>query len=149
MSSSEAFVYIGKTRISVTALMAINPDSDGYRTVEGIMVCIGNGARIGNRASIGNGASIGDEARIGDGASIGDGAQQVLCDLGAEQGRKYGRCAYISKEGIVIIQAGCHHFTIVQARDHWGSPDYPDKLRGSEYLALVDYVEHIAKLRWY
>ena len=33
--------------------------------------------------------------------------------------------------------AGCRHFTADEAFAHWGSDDYPDKLRGAAFCAAV------------
>ena len=106
----------------------------------GFGVVLGNGARVGDYASVGNFASVGNDARVG------DYARSILADLGAEQGRGYGRAAYIAANGAVRISAGCRDFSIAEARAHWGAADYPDRKRGDEYLALIDYVERLAEI---
>ena len=72
----------------------------------------------------------------------------VIADLGCELLRGYGRCAYVRPaDKAIILQVGCHHFTLAEARAHWGSPDYSDHERGDEYLALCDHVESLAKIQ--
>jgi hypothetical protein len=36
-----------------------------------------------------------------------------------------------------MIAAGCRWFTVAQALEHWGSPDYPDRALGDQYVAAV------------
>ena len=74
------------------------------------------------------------------------GARGLLADLGAEQGRRYSRCAYIGADGTVRIQAGYHHFRLAEARAYWGSAAYPDPRRGAEYLALCDSVGALTRI---
>jgi UDP-3-O-[3-hydroxymyristoyl] glucosamine N-acyltransferase len=106
-------------------------------------VNIDSGVSIGSYVSISSDVSIGSYVSIGSDVSIGSGK---FWNFGRETLRGYGRCAYIDKNGQLILQAGCHHFTLVEARTHWGDQAYPDRKRGDEYLALCDYAEALAKI---
>jgi len=74
-----------------------------------------NLASIGERASIGEGASIGEWARIGERASIGERAREAI-DLGSYEGY---RKAIAQIDGVAYIGAGCHWFTLEDAKKHW------------------------------
>src|SRR3990167_5631810 len=91
--------------------------------------------------------SAGNSVRLGNGVSLGNDVRLVIADLGSEQTRKYGRCAYVGTDAIARLQAGCHHFTLAKARAHWGSTDYPERNRGDEYLALCDYVQTLCRIQ--
>jgi len=76
---------------------------------------IGEWASIGEGASIGKGASIGEWARIGERASIGERAREAI-DLGSYEGY---RKAIAQIDGVAYIGAGCHWFTLEDAKKHW------------------------------
>jgi len=101
---------------------------------------IGSGARIGSGAWIGSGARIESDAQIGSGAWIGSGAQiesdaqivsgawitddavvqnepgQQVIPLGRTH--RYRKTMYV-RDGVAIINSGCHDFTLQQALDYW------------------------------
>ena len=54
--------------------------------------------------------------------------------------RGYQPVAQIWK-GKLVITAGCRRFTIHEAHEHWGSPDYPNRELGDIYLAGLDWLE--------
>ena len=116
------------------------PVVDGWSISPGVPgILKGQRVIFGDRAGVGEGASVGDWVSVGDRA-------RVAFDFGMEQRRLYGRCGYIREDGIFILQAGCHHFALAEARGHWGATAYPDKKRAAEYLALCDYAEALAKI---
>ena len=43
------------------------------------------------------------------------------------------------------IRAGCRYFTIPEAKAHWGSVDYQDKVRGKMYVSAVEWLEDYIK----
>jgi len=79
------------------------------------LASIGERASIGEGASIGKGASIGEWARIGERASIGERAREAI-DLGSYEGY---RKAIAQIDGVAYIGAGCHWFTLEDAKKHW------------------------------
>jgi len=106
---------------------ADNLASIGERASIGEGASIGEWASIGEGASIGKGASIGEWARIGERASIGEGARigerasigeraREAIDLGSYEGY---RKAIAQIDGVAYIGAGCHWFTLEDAKKHW------------------------------
>lgn len=144
-------IQVGETHISLADLRALPPDSSGWRAVAcGACVRIGAGVRIGARVQIGANVWIGDGieiaagAQIGARAQIGDGARGIIADLGSEQIRGHARIAYWGSDGAIRISAGCHDFSLAEARTHWGAGYSGERRIGDEYLALLDYIERIA-----
>ena len=45
------------------------------------------------------------------------------------------------REGEWRIWAGCRDFTIQEAREHWGAPDYHTPLSGRRVVACLDWLE--------
>ena len=105
------------------------------------------------------GANLGD-ANLGDanlaganlqGAYLGDANLQganlqgaYLIDAG-QRSDGYRFVGYI-REGRIWILAGCRHFTLSAARQHWGD-GYRDRALGDEALAKIDLIEATARIR--
>jgi hypothetical protein len=66
--------------------------------------------------------------------------------FGNEVGRGYARSLTFYDKRL-LFRAGCHQFTLTEARQHWGSPEYPDLERGDQYLRLIDFAEREAIAR--
>ena len=45
---------------------------------------------------------------------------------------------YRADENDILFIAGCHKFSIDEARNHWGSSDYPSPARGRRMLATCE-----------
>lgn len=81
-----------------------------------------------------------------EGANLDD--NEYLIDLGIELDRAYRRVIFTGHtNGEPRIMAGCRYFTFAEARAHWGSPDYPYRERGDEYLALIDIAEKMMEAK--
>lgn len=57
--------------------------------------------------------------------------------------RHYGAHAVLHDEGWRVC-AGCHEFTVAEAREHWGEEYCGDKAIGDSYLAACDWLERAA-----
>ena len=52
-------------------------------------------------------------------------------------------------DGTVRYRAGCHRFTLPEARAYWGNPAHPDRKRADENLRVIDFAEGEARrLGW-
>jgi hypothetical protein len=55
----------------------------------------------------------------------------------------------LTADKVPMVKAGCHHFTLPEAREHWGSPAYPVRELGDEALAIIDHMVALATMRGY
>jgi hypothetical protein len=54
------------------------------------------------------------------------------------------------QEGHLMIKAGCHNFTLAEARAHWGGADYlndHDTATQAEMIARLELVVAVARAR--
>jgi len=116
----------------------------GDRVTLGNRVVLGNYVKLGNYVELGDDVKLGDRVKLGYCVKLGDGITDAR-DLGQETPRGYGRAIAYHPERGVLFCAGCHNLTLTEAREHWGSPEYPDKDRGDAYLRLIDFAENEAK----
>ena len=47
---------------------------------------------------------------------------------------------YVLVRAGFIYTSGCRSFGLYESLAHWGSPDYPDKSRGSDYVTALIYL---------
>jgi hypothetical protein len=50
-------------------------------------------------------------------------------------------------DGVMRVIAGCRYFTMKEARQHWGSKDYPYPNLARETLVILDCLEALSKVK--
>jgi hypothetical protein len=51
--------------------------------------------------------------------------------------RGYDLVCWLADKDQLMFLAGCRSFTLEEAQAHWGSPDYPDRVRGQRYIEAI------------
>ena len=111
----------------------------GNRVTLGNRVKLGYGVKLGNRVTLGNWVTLGNRVELGYGVKMGDGVNQAVA-LGYDA-RQFALVVAL-QDGVVMFGAGCHWFTIAEARDHWGKA-YTSTGDAAYFQIMIDAAERI------
>ena len=111
----------------------------GNRVKLGNWVTLGNRVELGDGVTLGYGVTLGNRVKLGDGVTLGDGVNQAVA-LGYDA-RRFALVVAL-QDGVVMFGAGCHWFTIAEARDHWGKA-YTSTGDAAYFQIMIDAAERI------